>query len=42
MQAGEARGVDFGGDQYPDISIENIEGEGRSNSGQLAVAIPKS
>lgn len=39
MQAGEARGVDFGGDQYLDISIENIEGEGRSNSGQLGVAI---
>lgn len=39
MQAGEARGVDFGGDHYLDISIENIEGEGRSNSGQLGVAI---
>lgn len=39
LQAGEARGVDFGGDHYLDISIENIEGEGRSNSGQLGVAI---
>ena len=42
MQAGEARGADFGGDQYLDISIENIEGEGRSNSGQLALAIATS
>lgn len=42
MQAGEARRVDFGGDQYLDILIENIEGEGRSNSRQLAVAIATS
>ena len=42
MQVGEARRVDFVGDQYPDISIKNIERERRSNSGQLAVAITSS
>ena len=42
MQAGEARRVDFVGDQYPDISIKNMERERRSNSGQLAVAIASS
>ena len=42
MQVGEARRVDFVGDQYPNISIKNIERERRSNSGQLAVAIASS
>ena len=42
MQVEEARRVDFVGDQYPDISIKNIERERRSNSGQLAVAITSS
>ncbi|KAL9977500.1 hypothetical protein ACROYT_G014908 [Oculina patagonica] len=43
MQAGEARRVlDFVGDQYPYISIKNIERERRSNTGQLAVAITSS
>ena len=42
MEAGEARRVDFVGDQYPDTSIKNIERERRSNSGQLAVSIASS
>lgn len=42
MQVEEARRVDFVGDQYPNISIKNIERERRSNSGQLAVAIASS
>ena len=42
MQVGEARRVDFVGDQYPNILMKNIERERRSNSGQLAVAIASS
>ena len=42
MQVEEARRVDFVGDQYPSISIKNIERERRSNSGQLAVSIASS
>ena len=42
MQAGQARRVDFVGDQYPVISIKNTERERRSNTGQLAVSITSS
>ena len=39
LQAGEATRVDFVGDQYPEISIKNIERDRRCSSGQLAVNI---
>ena len=38
-QAGEARRLDFVADQYPSISIKNIEREKRGRSGQLSVQI---
>ena len=38
-QAGEARRIDFVADQYPSVSIKNIEREKRGRSGQLAVQI---
>ena len=38
-QAGEARRIDFVADQYPIVSIKNIEREKRGRSGQLAVQI---
>ena len=37
LQAGEATRVDFVGDQYPEISIQNIKRERRGSSGQIAV-----
>ena len=41
-QAGEARRIDFVADQYPSVSIKNIEREKRGRSGQLAVQIRSS
>ena len=38
-QAGEARRIDFVADQYPSVSIKNIEREKRGRSGQLALQI---
>ena len=38
-QVGEARRIDFVADQYPSVSIKNIEREKRGRSGQLAVQI---
>lgn len=41
-QAGEASRIDFVADQYPSISIKNIEREKRGRSGHLAVQIRSS
>ena len=38
-QVGEARRIDFVADQYPSVSMKNIEREKRGRSGQLAVQI---
>lgn len=38
-QAGEASRIDFVGDQYPNVSIKNIEREKRSSGGHLIVNI---
>ena len=38
-QAGKARRIDFVADQYPSVSIKNIEREKQGRSGQLAVQI---
>ena len=38
-QAGKARRMDFVADQYPSVSIKNIEREKQGRSGQLAVQI---
>ena len=38
-QVGEARRIDFVADQYPSVSIKNIEHERQGRSGQLAVQI---
>ena len=38
-QVGEARRIDFVADQYPSVSINNIERERQGRSGHLAVQI---